>query len=184
MFLLTNLQFNILVNIIGGIGMVIFLITAYIKNKKRFLQAQCLGHLFFMVSEIMTSAWSSIVQEIVSITRNLSVIHNKSSKALNLILIFTGAIVGILVNIIFMKDNPWYGNIIAYLPVIANLEYSIVVIKKNVTVRQIKLAFAVSALLWAINFSYLGIFVSALLNLITSVTSFIAFIKLKNTKEN
>lgn len=175
---------DIIVNVISGIAMIIFIIASMLKSKKKILSWQCVAHSMFVVIEIITKAWSSIVQETIGITRNLLTLTKKNSKAISIILIVLGAVFGIAVNIIFKEEGmPWYGSWVGYLPVIANLEYSIVVLRKKSGVKAIKMSFAISSVLWGINFWFLGVYVSAIMNFICAVTSAYSFFKLIKANE-
>jgi|GEM_PF-6261761 len=173
--------FDVVVNIISGIAMIIFIIASMIKSKNKIISWQCIGHMIFVFVETMTKAWSSIVQEVIGITRNLLTITKKNTKVISILLIILGAVIGVAVNIIFKpKDAPWFGSWVGYLPVVANLEYSIIVLRKNSTVRTIKLSFCISSILWGLNFLFLGVYVSAILNFICAITALISFFKFKN----
>ena len=77
--------------------------------------------------------------------------------------------------------SPWYG----YLPVLANLEYSIVILKKDINIKWIKLSFGISCFLWGITFLIMGkaLIISGILNMITGIVSVVSFIKLNKNKE-
>lgn len=153
---------GIIANVIGGIAMTIFLISSTIKKKRFIIILQTIAHVILAVSEALLNTFSSIVQEVISITRNVSVLTNKNTKWFNVLLIILGLVVGITFNIIF-DNNNWIG----YLPIIANFEYSIFLMKKNVSVNTLKLSLAFSSLLWCIFFLMSQNYLSGIFNALT-----------------
>ena len=152
---------EIIATILSTIAVVIFIIAATLKSKNKVILSQSVAHVFLIFSEAVSGAWSSIVQDSISLVRNVCVYFKKNTKVVNIILITVGAVVGIYANI-FTENfftpwkginlGPWYG----FLPVIANLEYSVVILKKDINVKWIKLSFAISSFLWAITFILMG----------------------------
>ena len=182
---------EIIATILSTIAVVIFIIAATLKSKNKVILSQSVAHVFLIFSEAVSGAWSSIVQDSISLVRNVCVYFKKNTKVVNIILITVGAVVGIYANI-FTENfftpwkginlGPWYG----FLPVIANLEYSVVILKKDIKVKWIKLSFAISSFLWAITFILMGkaLILSGILNLITGVVALVSFIKIIIKKEN
>ena len=174
---------NILANILSGIGMAIFIVASFIKSKRKILSWQCIAHSIFVIVEILSKAWSSIVQESIGIIRNLLTLTKKNNRIISIILVIIAVTFGVGVNIIFKEDGtPWYGSWVGYLPVVANLEYSIVVLCKKTGPKAIKLSFAISCILWALNFYFLGVYVSAIMNFLCSITSSYSFLKMLKMK--
>lgn len=182
---------EIIATILSTIAVIIFIIAATLKSKNKVILNQSIAHVFLIFSEAVSGAWSSIVQDSISLIRNICVYFKKNTKTVNVILITLGAVVGVYANIFStnfftpwkgINLSPWYG----YLPVIANLEYSIVVLKKDVDVKWIKLSFAVSSFLWGITFILMGkaLILSGILNLGTGIVALISFISLSKNKKD
>ena len=180
---------EIIATILSTIAVIIFIIAATLKSKNKVILSQSVAHIFLVFSEAVSGAWSSIVQDSISLVRNVCVYFKKNTKVVNIILITVGAVVGIYANI--FTDNfftpwkgislgPWYG----YLPVIANLEYSVVILKKDIDVKWIKLSFAVSSFLWGITFILMGkaLILSGILNFATGAVALVSFIKMNFKK--
>lgn len=138
---------GIIGNIVGGIAMSIFLVSSFLKTKKQILSFQSVAHVLLAISEALMQTFSSIVQEAVSLIRNISVILGKNTKWLNIFLVSFGTIFGIVANIVW-DGNSWIG----YLPVFANLEYAIVVVSNTNSQKVLKISLGISSLLWAVFF--------------------------------
>lgn len=176
---------EIVATVLSTLAMVMFIVSAAIKSKKKVLINQSVAQVFLIFSETVSGAWSSIIQDVVSLIRNIFVYFKKNTNKVNIILIVVGLVIGVYANV--FSDNfftpwkgfsfsPWYG----YLPVIANLEYSIVILKKDINIKWIKLSFGVSCLLWGITFLIMGkaLIISGFLNICTAIVSFVSFAKL------
>lgn len=170
----------IIANIVGGLAILAMIISSFFKRKNTILGTQIVAHILLAVSEGLLKAYSSIVQEGISILRNVTVIAKKNNKIINIILILLGLIVGILINVL-VDNNSWIG----YLPIIANLEYSIVTLSNKTSVNALKISFFISGVLWAIFFFVIGNYTSGALNLVSAFMALGAVIKsfFKN-KEN
>ena len=182
---------EIIATVLSTLAMVMFIVSAAIKNKKKVILNQSAAQVFLIFSEAVSGAWSSIIQDVVSLIRNIFVYFKKNTNKVNITLIVVGLVIGIYANI--FSDNfftpwkgislsPWYG----YLPVIANLEYSIVILKKDIDIKWIKFSFGVSCLLWGVTFLIMGkaLIISGFLNICTAIVSFISFAKLSIKSKN
>lgn len=171
--------------IISTIAVITFIVSSGFNNKKLILLIQSVGHVLLGISEFLSKSFSSIVQEIISITRNVFVYFGKNTKIVNYVLISAGVIFGTYCCIFGLNwfhptrgvDFAWYN----ILPIIANAEYSIVVMKEGLDVKWIKLSFAVSSYLWALCFMLTGpgLFFSGFLNAINGTVALVAFIRIQ-----
>lgn len=166
--------------LIGGLAMFVFLISSLLKTKRQILLDQTFAHTLLIISEAIMKTYSSIVQELVSIIRNLFVIKNKNTKVVNIILILIGTIFGLVINIV-VDGNSWYG----YLPIIANFEYSVVVISPFNRPKYIKLSLALSSYLWAIFFLVTANYLAGIFNVITATISLVSslYLLIKDLKK-
>lgn len=164
-------------NVLSGIGLFLFFISSLLKNKKKILWLQTGNHTFGLAAELCTAQYSGAVQDIVSIIRNLSIIYHKNNKALSVLFIVVGLILGIVSNIMWNDNNPW-----GYLPVFAALEYSIVILIPNIKTPWIKLAMCVSTVCWAIYGFVFKNYAMMAANIITFFTSLISIFIYFHTK--
>lgn len=174
-----NIPLDLIGMILGGVAMFVFLISSFLKTKKQILLDQTCAHVILAISEALMKTYSSIVQEMVSIIRNISVLLGKNTKWLNIFLVAFGAVFGLVANILW-DDNSWYG----YLPIIANLEYSIVIISPLKSEKYLKLSLSLSCYLWAIFFIVTRNYLAGGFNLVTGTIALVASIILFTKKEN
>ena len=122
------------------------------KNPRHILGAQLKGY-------------SSTAQNVVSVLRNLVAMKNVKSKAVEWGLILLGVVLGAAFN---------NRGLIGWLPVIANLEYSVAVFRLKDSERGLKLAFLINAVMFAVfNLSimnYVGAIGSLSVIVITAVS--------------
>ena len=171
--------------IFSSLAILIFIISSSFKSKKNMLFIQVVGHVLLAIGEFISNAWASIVQEIISITRNGLVYFSKNTKIVNYVLIILGVAVGLYCGIMGKNTfTPWKGidpaKWYGYLPIIANLEYSIVVCDNRLDAKWLKLSFSISSLLWALSFMLQGsgLFLSGMLNAILGCVAAAAFVKM------
>ena len=114
----------IIANVLSFIGNALFTLSSILKSKKKILLFQSTNHVLAIISEIMTTAYSGVVQEVVALIRNFVMLFvDSKNKILKLIItivcVLIAVVVGIIINY-YLSDNVWYG----YLPVIATIIYS------------------------------------------------------------
>lgn len=154
-------------NIFSLLGMGADMVSASQKTAKGVLWVQTLGQVLYTVSCAFLQGYSAVVQHAVSVVRNLAAIYGVQSKAVEWGLVGIAFVLGVVFNNL---------GVMGWLPIIANLEYSLAVFrfKENGTALKKALLFTL-ALYAAFNVSiqnYVGVlsnaavFMSALLFLI------------------
>ena len=122
------------------------------KSPRAMLLAQTASQGFLGLSSLVLGGYSAVVQNIVSVIRNLTALAKTSSKALETLLVVLGVVLGVAFN-----NLGWMG----LLPVVANLEYSIAVFRFKDNERMLKGAFALCIVLFSVfNFAihnYVGV---------------------------
>ena len=68
---------EIIATILSTIAVVIFIIAATLKSKNKVILSQSVAHVFLIFSEAVSGAWSSIVQDSISLVRNVCVYFKK-----------------------------------------------------------------------------------------------------------
>lgn len=140
------------------------------KTAKEILLVQCLSQFIYCVGTILLKGYSGAVQNVVSIFRNLIAIKKIESKFLEWLLVFLGVALGI-----------WFNNLgfVGYLPVIANLQYTLAVFQFKDNDRALKISFMICmGLFVCFNFAIMNL-VGAISNLVVLVTTGIMLIKQK-----
>ena len=192
MFLFTLIDFNlthleIAGNILTLIGMILFLTSSFCRKKKNILLFQTGNHCISSVGEIFLKQYSGAIQDGISIVRNIFILLNKNNKVWNIIFIVSAAVLGTVFNIVLQLDQPVL-IAVGFLPVLASLQYSIVILLPNVKVPQIKASLACSSICWLIYGLFLKNYSMAIFNaaiFIVSIASIIQYgiQKKKKTKE-
>ena len=159
-------MFQILVgNIFSILATVCDLFAASRKNPRTMIWAQTISQGFLAFSALVLGGYSAVVQNIVSVFRNLTALGKKSSKTIEYALVLLGVALGIVFN-----NLGWIG----YLPIVANFEYSVAVFRFKNNERLLKIAFAVCIVLYAAFnlaiFNYAG----AISNVIVLITTLLS----------
>ena len=135
------------------------------KNPRHILGAQLISQFFYGAGSFVLKGYSSTAQNVVSVLRNLAAMKNVKSKAVEWGLILLGVVLGAAFN---------NRGLIGWLPVIANLEYSVAVFRLKDSERGLKLAFLINAVMFAVfNLSimnYVGAIGSLSVIVITAVS--------------
>lgn len=160
----------ILGNICSLLAMITDSISSTRKTAKGVLHVQNISQLIYCIGTILLKGYSGAAQNVVSILRNFVAIRKIENKVIQWILVLLGVALGIAFN-----NLGWIG----YLPVIANLQYTLVVFKYKDNERALKISFAVCVCLFMIfNTSILN-FVGVVSNLIVLCTTLVMIFKKK-----
>ena len=138
------------------------------KSTKAMLAAQTVGQFFLAASAFVLGGYSAVVQNVVSIVRNLTALKDKSSKALEYTLVVLGVVLGIVFNNL---------GLIGWLPILSNLEYSLSVFRFKNNERMLKAAFALCIVLYAVFNVAISNYVGAVSNTVVLVTTLISLRK-------
>ena len=160
--------------IIGNVCSLLAMITDAIsstrKTPKGVLLVQNLSQLTYCIGAIVLKGYSSAVQNVVSILRNFVAIQKINNKVIEWTLVLLGVILGIAFNNL---------GLIGYLPIVANLEYTLCVFKFKDNERALKISFALCVGMFGIfNLAILN-FVGMASNLIVMITTLIIIFKKK-----
>ena len=138
------------------------------KKQKQILLLQSLSQVFYMTSYIVLRGYSSAVQCVVGILRNFAAMWKIKSKVVEWILVAMGVGLGIYFNNM---------GLLGWLPVVANLEYSIAVFRFKENPRALKIAFLINMLMYCVFNAIILNFVGAISSLVVAVTTLIFLIK-------
>ncbi|MBR4972569.1 MAG: YgjV family protein [Oscillospiraceae bacterium] len=165
---------NYLGLIVGNLCSILAMITDSIsatrKTPKGVLMVQNLSQLFYVIGAIALKGYSSAVQNVVSVLRNLAAIRKIESKALEWTLVAMGVVLGILFNNL---------GLVGYLPVIANLQYTLVVFRCGENERALKISFMIAVVMFVVFNLFIYNFAGAVLNFAVFVTTATALLKKK-----
>ena len=163
----------ILGNVCSLLAMVTDSVSATRKTAKGVLLMQSLSQLIYCTGTILLKGYSGAVQNLVSILRNFVAIRKINSAMVEWFLVLLGVVLGILFNNL---------GLMGYLPVVANLQYTLAVFKFKDNERALKISFAICIGMFMIfNFAILN-FVGVVSNLVVLVTTLVMIFQ-KNTAQ-
>ena len=142
------------------------------RSIKRVLWIQNLSQAIYCLGAVFLNAYSACAQNLVSILRNLVAICKISSKWLEWSLTILGVALGLAFN-----NRGWVG----LLPVIANLQYTLVIFRYPDRQRALKISFLISVLSFAVFNIVLWNFVGVASDLFVSITTAIMLIRDKKS---
>ena len=155
------------------LAMVTDSISSTRKTAKGVLLMQSLSQLIYCIGTILLKGYSGAVQNLVSILRNFVAIRKISSPLIEWTLVALGVALGLLFNNL---------GLIGYLPVVANLQYTLAVFKFKDNERALKISFALCISLFAIFNCAIFNFVGAASNLVVLGTTLVMLFKQRTVK--
>ncbi len=175
---------EIISNILTTIGMLFVIFSTVFKKKSTIIAFQTINQILCIIAYPMLGGWSGFAMAVATFTMNVFILLNKQNKYINVffyILVLALGAFGI-----------WYENkddlivltiIVSTLPVISNLEYSIIALRKKPNVTVLKIGFLVSCILWAIYGFYIKSYSTTVFNVIAVFVNVIGLIRTKNVKK-
>ena len=158
----------ILGNACSLLAMVTDSISSTRKTAKGVLLVQSLSQLIYCVGTILLKGYSAAVQNAVSILRNFVAIRKINSAVVEWSLVILGVALGIGFNNLGM---------IGFLPVVANLQYTLAVFKFKDNERALKISFAVCIGMFAVFNLVIYNFVGVASNLVVLGTTLVMLFK-------
>ncbi len=145
------------------------------KSINKMLWIQNASQLFYGIGSVILKGYSGAVQNAVCIIRNLVVIKGVKSKVIEWLLVIFGIIFG------FYFNNIGFMGV---LPIIANLQYTLVIFYFQDNERAMKISFMISALLFIFFSLAIWNFVGVFTNLVVAVSTIVFLVKDKSSKED
>lgn len=155
--------------IIGNIFSLCAMITDSVsgtrKKHRDILLFQTVSQFFYAASSVVLKGYSSTAQNAVAVFRNLTAMKKVKSRVLEWILILAGVVLGVLFN---------NRGLLGWLPIVANLEYSVAVFRLRDREKTLKLAFVANAVMYAVFngviLNYVGVVSCAVVAVTTAVS--------------
>ncbi len=158
----------ILGNVCSLCAMVTDSISGTRKKHSEIMAVQMLSQVFYGAGSIILKGYSSTAQNVVAILRNLAAMKRIKSRAVEWILILLGVALGVLFN---------NRGLLGWLPIVANLEYSIAVFRLKDDERGLKIAFVINMVMYAAFSLVIQNYVGAASCLFIAVTTVISLIR-------
>ena len=151
-----NIDVTLVANVIGLIGSILMVVMGLLKRKKDVLIAQNAQLVLLGISNCMMGGYIGSIVNAIALFRNILCSKGK----LNMFWIIIIMIVTITIGVIFNTEGP-----IGYLPIIATLIFLLFMNIKDMV--KFKMMTAVVMFLWFIYDLELGVYTTALFDLIT-----------------
>lgn len=172
-------------NILSLIGNALFTLSSIFKKKRNILLMQSSNYILAIIAEYLQKAYSGMVQEGVSLIRNIILLFVRTkNKIVKLVITITCVSVAVTVGIIInykSNDNVWYG----YLPIMGTIIYSSgVIISFMIEMREIKseliikIALGLNSIVWALYGFFIQLYPILIFNIITLVLVIISIIRI------
>ena len=139
------------------------------KKHSEIMAVQIVSQFFYAASSIALKGYSSTAQNVVAVFRNLAAMKNVKSKVLEWALILAGVALGIAFN---------NRGLLGWLPIIANLEYSISVFRLKNNEKALKLAFIVNMIMYAVFSVVIMNYVGAVSCTVIAVTTALSLLRM------
>ncbi len=137
------------------------------KKHSQIMAIQIISQLFYGASSIVLKGYSSTAQNAVAIFRNFAAMKNVKSKVIEWMLILAGVVLG------FVFNNR---GLLGWLPVIANLEYSVAVFRFRDNEKALKISFIINMIMYAVFsaviLNYVGVVSCSVIAVTTAVSLF------------
>ena len=138
------------------------------KKRSQILGVQMLSQVFYGAGSIILKGYSSTAQNVVAILRNLAAMKNVKSKIIEWVLILLGVVLGVLFN---------NRGLLGWLPIVANLEYSIAMFRFRDNDKGLKISFIVNMAMYSVfNFIILN-YVGGIASIVVAVTTAISLMR-------
>ena len=138
------------------------------KKRSEILGIQILSQVFYAAGSIILKGYSSTAQNVVAVLRNLAAIKNVRYKTVEWTLILLGVVLGVIWN---------NRGLLGWLPIVANLEYSIAMFRFKDNERGLKWSFLINMLMYCVFSVVIMNYVGAAANLVVAITTAIALFK-------
>ncbi|MBR4308904.1 MAG: YgjV family protein [Oscillospiraceae bacterium] len=144
------------------------------KTAKGVLWAQCLSQVFYGAGSVIAKGYSGAAQNVISLLRNFSAMKKWNRRVLEWALVIGAVVLGLAVN---------NRGVMGLLPVVANLEYSLVVFSYKENERALKWAFLVNLALFAVFNAFIGLITATMGNVAVFVLTAVYLYRTRNPSE-
>ena len=155
-------------NLSSAVALGVDCVAATRKTAKGLLLVQSVGLFFYFLSTMVLKGYSGAVQNAIGILRNFAAIKNIDNPFVTWTLVGTGAAVGIWVNNL---------GLVGYMPVIANVVYTLGVFRFKNNERALKLCLLSMVALYGAFNIVIQNYAGAVGNVIIIITTAMALIK-------
>lgn len=155
-------------NILSLCAMITDSVSGTRKKHSQIMAVQIISQFFYGASSAVLKGYSGTAQNVVAVFRNFAAMKNIKSRVLEWILILAGVVLGVVFN---------NRGLLGWLPIVANLEYSVAVFKLKENAKALKLAFIVNMVMFAAFSLIIMNYVGAVSCTVIAITTAVSLIK-------
>ena len=155
-------------NILSLCAMITDSVSGTRKKHSQIMAVQIISQFFYGASSAVLKGYSGTAQNVVAVFRNFAAMKNIKSRVLEWILILAGVVLGVVFN---------NRGLLGWLPIVANLEYSVAVFKLKENAKALKLAFIVNMVMFAAFSLIIMNYVGAVSCTVIATTTAVSLIK-------
>ena len=168
-----SVDIKLIANIIGLLGSLLMVLMGILKKKKDVLFAQNIQLILLGISNFMMNGYIGTIVNAIALFRNILCSKGK----LNMFWIIVIMMVSITIGVIFNTEG-----LVGYLPILATLIFLLFMNIKDMV--KFKMMTAVVMFLWFIYDLELGVYTTALFDLITVFSCLVCMYHLAHEKPN
>lgn len=144
------------------------------SSKRGMLRIQCFSVIIYTISNLLLKAYSSVVQNVCALVRNILAAKGIENKIVEYLIIVAAFVLGIYFNNL---------RVIGLLPVFGNVEYSICMFVLKDNIKGLKISFLICNICFVILNLYIYNYVGAILTSVIVVTTTIELYKIYKHKQ-
>ena len=142
------------------------------KKHRQILAVQIISQFFYAAGSIILKGYSSTAQNAVAVLRNLAAMKEIKNKTVQRVVEGILILLGVALGVAFNNRG-----LLGWLPIVANLEYSVAVFRWKEKEKLLKAAFFVNMLMYSVFSFVIMNYVGAAANLVVAVTTVISLIR-------
>lgn len=142
------------------------------KTHRQILAVQIVSQFFYAAGSVILKGYSSTAQNVVAVLRNLAAMKDIKNNTVKRVVEWVLILLGVTLGIAFNNRG-----LLGWLPVVANLEYSIAVFRWKEKEYLLKAAFLVNMLMYSVFSFTIMNYVGAAANIVVAVTTAVSLIR-------
>ena len=159
-------------NICSLCAMVTDSVSGTRKKHRQILAVQIISQFFYAAGSIILKGYSSTAQNVAAVGRNLAAMFEIKNKTVKYIVEWALIALGVGLGILFNNRG-----MLGWLPIVANLEYSVAVFRFKDREKELKISFIVNMAMYAVFSFVIMNYVGAAANIVVAVTTAVSLIK-------
>ncbi len=150
--------------IANGLTLLAQLVNLYAasrKSKNDILLWQCIFMVLIGITSFLLKGYSAVVTDVLGIIRNLIIIRRIENRTVDIVQMILCIVLGI-----YFNNNGFIG----YLPIVATISQSLLLLNRNVRTDHVQLVCAFSSICWSVFNLGIGSYVGAVFNALAAVS--------------